>query len=219
MSAEQVNYYFQAIQRHFAALQREDTVAWRELDVLLEDLHVMYEQMQTSLETIESDIEELFQQKQHYHDMFQSSPIAYLLTDALGVILETNQAAANLLNVSQVFLVGKPLAMFMSEDSRIAFRNQLNQLSQSSGTQIWQISLCPSKGEPVAAELRVAVTRSIQGWIENLRIVICDLNQFNPMPASSARVDLPSKFQKALTAHPANQLSLNESQEGQRLKS
>jgi PAS domain-containing protein len=61
-------------------------------------------------------------------------PIASLVADANGLILEANQAVAQWLNVPQRYLAGKPLVLCVAEGDRSAFRTQLNQLSQCIGT-------------------------------------------------------------------------------------
>lgn len=180
MSNEQISHYFQTIRRLTAALQQADTASWQEIDAVLEDLQVTYEQMQTSLEAAEVAEEDLFRQKQHYQNLFQFSPIAYLLTDADGLILEANQAIAHLLNVPHIYLIGKSLAVFVTESDLAAFRTRLNWLSQSIGTQVWQMSLCPRNDEPVRVELHVGITHNPDGLIKNLQIAVYNLSQFQP---------------------------------------
>ena len=103
MNDEQIRLHFQVLRHQIAALQRKDAGAWQEIDAVLEDLHTIYEEMQASLEAAEVVNEWLLEQNQrivadysYYHDLFQSSPIAYLVTDASGVILEANSAIARL---------------------------------------------------------------------------------------------------------------------------
>lgn len=195
MSDEQVQPHFQTIQQLTAALRREDSANWKEIDAVLEDLQMTFEQIQTALEATEAAEEELLQQKQHYQNLFQFSPIAYLLTNADGLILEANQAIANLLNVPHISLVGKPLAVFMAEDDLAAFRTRLKWLSQSIGIQIWQMCLCPRNGEPVLVELHVGVARNPDGLIENLRIAVYNVSRFQPAVAYSAEQQTLSKIQ------------------------
>lgn len=121
MIDEQIPYHFQAIRQLMATLQQEDSVAWKEIDAALEDLQVTFEQIQTGLEAAEVVEETLLQQKQHYYDLFQFSPIAYLFTDANGLILEANQAIAQLLHVPHFYLVGKTLTVFVAEGDRQPF--------------------------------------------------------------------------------------------------
>lgn len=206
MSNGWIKQQFQVIRRQIAALRGEDVAGWGAVDAALEDLQVTCEQMQTSLDSIEVAQEDLFQQKQYYQDLFQFFPLPSLITNAEGVILETNGAIAQLLNVSQSYLIGKPLIVFVPEDdypfggfrnNRTAFRTYLNQLSQSTGNQIWRMSLCPRDREPILVELHVALVRNTNGWIEQLRIGVYNLSQSQEALTSgvisSAVVSVPSQ--------------------------
>lgn len=184
MSDKQIEHHLQFIRQQLLVLRGESAVDWEAIDATLEDLQVTCEQMQTGLETVEVVQEELLQQKQYYQDLFQFLPIASLITNADGVILEANQAIAQLLNVSLGYLVGKPLAVFVAQGERAAFRCHLNQLSHGTGTQIWRMSLSPRNREPVVAELYVSIARHTDGQIEHLRMGVYNLSQSQETPAS-----------------------------------
>lgn len=203
MNGDPVEFHFQIIQRQMAALQQEDAVAWQEMSAVLEDLHVMYEEMQTNLEIAEVVQEQLLQQNQelaqcyyHYYELFQSLSIAYLVTDTDGVILEANEAIAQLLNVPQHYLPGKPLILYVAEDDRPAFRTTLNRLSRWPVIQVWQIKLCPREGHPFATQWHVAISRNPSGLIERLGIGVYNVSQSQqeivyptgPQPLRESRV-------------------------------
>lgn len=185
MSDEQVRSHFQTLRQQIAALHRADAKAWQDVDAAIENLYVIYEQIQTSLEATEVLGEELLltnqqltERYQHYYDLFQSSPIAYLVTDPNGVILEANYAIAELLNVPQRFLVGKPLAVYVAELDRPDFRTKLNQLSLSHALQVWRMKFCPREDIPFAAELHLNAVRTDAGAIKYLQIGIYNLSRF-----------------------------------------
>lgn len=151
----------------------------------LESLELSYEEMQTSLEASTVIEEQLLQQSeqvvaegQRYYDLFQSAPDAYLLTDANGLILEANDSARQLLNIPQNSLLRKPLAVFVTQEERQAFRSYLNQLAQIEGVQDWELSLCPREGKPFAAQLKVAIAHDLSGEITALRIGVRDISQY-----------------------------------------
>lgn len=176
------NWYFQFLQQQIAILQRGDAATWEEIDWeeingVLGDLQTNYGQLQASLEAAENVGESLFQQKEDYFELFQFSPIAYLVTDANGLILKANQAIAALLRVSCTDLVGNSLTAFVAEHDRTSFQTRLNSLWESAGTQIWQMSLCPRESESVTVELHLAIVYGATGQIENLRIGVYNLNQ------------------------------------------
>mgnify|MGYP002777096542 CR=1 FL=1 len=162
MSGKQFRDYVETIHQQLATLEGNQTIeSGQEISAALEEIQLIYEEMQTSLEAAEVLEQKLFQQNQqivsevhHYYNLFHSSLIADLVTDANGLILEANQAIATLLNVPQTYLVGKPLAVFVAEDDRRSFRTVLNQLPRSSEIQTWEMKLCPRKAETVAVQLQ-----------------------------------------------------------------
>ncbi|MBD1848968.1 response regulator [Cyanobacteria bacterium FACHB-502] len=196
MDNEQIGLHFQVIRRWIAALQQGDAVSWQELDAVLEDLQVNCEEMQSNLEAAEivqegllQQIQQLAQRYYHYHDLFQALPIAYLTTDSDGVILEANEAIAQLLNVPQYHLLGKPFTLYLSENNYSTFRTQLNELLNElshrkkiqaipeRNIQVLQINLCPRNSEPVTVKLQIDAVwsdagASDAGAIKELRIAV-----------------------------------------------
>jgi PAS domain S-box-containing protein len=190
MNDAQVRYHFQLIQQKIEALRQNDPEAWEQIDAALEDLHVIYEQMQTNLETAEVVEEELLKQTEqlaeqyhHYYDLFQASPIPYLITDSSGLILEANTAIATLLNLPQRYLIGKPLILYLAELDRTDFYLKLTQLTRSKAPQIWPFNLRPRGNSPLAVELYVDAIRDASGWIETLWIAVYPIRQSQfPIP-------------------------------------
>lgn len=207
MNDELFRQHFQALQQQIAALKAEQVAgAWEEITTALESLQLIYEEMQTSLEVAEVFEEEVLQQNQrlsavyqHYFHLFNYSPIGYLLTDANGLIIEANQAIAQLLNVPQPYLPGKPLAVYVAQGDRSTFRTHLNQLSQTSGIQVWQMNLYPRDGEPFTAQLAVAIARNQSGLIEGLRIAVYDVSQYQQTLAQQFQQQNPEQIRPAAT--------------------
>src|SRR5512132_3238589 len=90
-----------------------------------------------------------------YAEFFEQAPIGRLSTDGLGVIAEANRAAAELLNVSRDFLVGKPLSAFVPPEDRPAFQDRLLALADSPGAVQWVAWLEPRKGPAFHSEFHV----------------------------------------------------------------
>lgn len=204
MSNEQINHlnhHFQFIRQRLTNLPEESAADQLAIDAALENLQVTYEQMQTNLQLVQVVYEELFQQKQYYQNLFQGFPIAALVTDPNGVVLEPNQAIAQLLNVSHSYLVNRPLAVFVAEDDRRSFRFHLIQLSQSTGIQTWQTRLCPRDGEPVLTQLQVAIVRNTNGQIEHLKIGVYSLSQLQEaIPSAAGRPPIASQFSEVIAS-------------------
>lgn len=112
-----------------------------------------FKELHTTLKMLLAVIDELHQQneefvqtrdlveieRQHYQELFEYLPVGYLHTNLQGIIEDANQEAGRLLNISQKFLVGKPLISFIVQECQQYFCHELIQLSKSD--QVTQLSL------------------------------------------------------------------------------
>jgi len=224
MSNELYRRQIQAIHQQMAILHRyikqsslshleQVAEVMEEIAAALGNLQLIYEEMQTNLETLaifEQESTQLDRQAidqwRHYYNFFQFSPDAYLITDANGLIIEANQAIATLLNVSQNYLIRRPLVVFISQSDRQAFRTKLNQLSGVSEVQNWAMNLCPKQGEPFVALLKIAIARNENGFIETLQIGVHDMDEYKQGITQSAeplnQEDLQAQVTTPLTRLP-----------------
>jgi PAS domain-containing protein len=90
--------------------------AMDELEKALEELRVAQEQLVENRFRLEGMQAELTRQYQKYWELFDEMPQPYIVTKPDTTITEANQASAELLNVSQRFLTGKTLSVFVCEN-------------------------------------------------------------------------------------------------------
>lgn len=90
----------------------------------VEELHQQNEELIETCNLLES-------QRQNYQELFEYAPIAYLVTNQQGIIQQANLRAAELLNISPNFLVGKPIITFIPHEQHQNFYNYLDQISKS----------------------------------------------------------------------------------------
>lgn len=115
-------------------------------------------------------------------------PYAYLATGLDGVIKEANNAAAKLLNVSQRFLTGRSLHVFLAGE-RIEFLAFLASLPETAAPSERPLRLRPRERHRVDAMVRVAVTHDPSGQANGLQWII------RPADASRAGLPVPPPFQ------------------------
>lgn len=168
MSDAQFRQHIETIYQQMALLQGQAVPEQIKIAAALEGLQLLYEEMQTSLEAAEVIETKLIEQNQqvaasyqYYYDLFHTLPIAYLITDANGLIREANQAIAQLLNLPQSYLIGKPLALYVAEEDRRAFRTALNQVHTSS-IQHCEITFSPRNRDRVAASVQIAAIAALE---------------------------------------------------------
>ena len=138
-------------------LERRVQERTSELQVtIIEELQVMDEELQTQISELQEFRNLTDAENDHYKDLFEFAPSAYLVTDHFGVILEANIPAQEMLNCQKEFLVGKPLAVFVAPEHKSIFRNQLNSLYKTKKSREWNLLIIPDHQEPVDAHLVAA---------------------------------------------------------------
>jgi len=149
-----------AVQR-FNSLQRRATTArepgtllnrsLHELSEVLEEVRVAQEQLVDQRHRMEELQEQLRQQNSRYWQLFDEIPQAYVVTRPDSTILEVNKAAAELFNVSQRFLAGKTLSVFVCED-RNGFMSRVAELVSQRSESQFAVKLRPRERAPVTVK-------------------------------------------------------------------
>lgn len=168
-------------QRANTVPEEQEVLMWESLDQLsnaFEVLDVALQEMQRRTEELEAANLSLAAERRRYQELFEFAPAGYVVTDLDAEIQEANQAAAQLLGISRPSsLVGKPLFVFVAENARRDFHNQLNQLRTGKEVRGWEIRLQPRQGNPKPASCTVAVVRNSQGDVVGLRWLLQDINK------------------------------------------
>ena len=141
-----------------------------ELTTTLEELQVADEELRERNEELVASQQAVEAERQRYQDLFELAPDGYVVTDARGIILEANRAAAALLHLRQDFLIGKPLIVFVVGKDRQALHAYVTRLQQQLSTaQEWEAFIQPRSGEPFPATFTVGLVRDPQGKVVALR--------------------------------------------------
>ena len=127
------------------------------------------EELQTAIEELRVTEEELRSQQTQLADawlaaetssdwnrgLFESVAEALLVTDPDGVVRDANLAAGTLLGVSARGLRGKPLAVYVPQDERPAFRSRLLELKGDALPMRFDLRMQPRLAVPVLVEVSV----------------------------------------------------------------
>jgi two-component system, cell cycle sensor histidine kinase and response regulator CckA len=153
-----------------AAFSRLDSLRYNDLShqeltfKLIAELKSAHQELQAATEELLQQNEELLsgrlaleEERRRYQELFEFAPDGYLVTDMEGLILEANSAAATLFNLGKVFLVGRPLALFVQSQERNHFRLRLNQLKKGSAIQNrdWELMMFSRKRAAFPVSLTV----------------------------------------------------------------
>lgn len=161
-----------------------------EVNVSLEELKVAREELSQQNELLSVTKEQLELERQRYKELFEFAPDAYLVTDENGTIREANYTAATLLGVSQRFLIGKPLSIFVPETQRRDFRLRINQLKIGELDRLreWELPMQPRKGDCFEAAITVSAVSNPEGM--NLRWMLRDITRRKQVEAQLGQMHL-----------------------------
>ncbi len=139
-----------------------------ELSITIEELEIQNEELNISSHLQNAEIK-------RYHEMFAQSPLAYIVTDQMGVIREANNAAGRLLNVEMPMLIGKPLSVYIDQDHRRTFRRLLQNIAVDDMRHVVDVAVQPRGRATVATEVSVRATTVALGELAMLNWVFRDV--------------------------------------------
>lgn len=149
----------------------------------LDDLLVQIKKLQAANQELQRQNQELSNlaqahsyQRQHYQELFEFAPEAYLVTDGDGKIQAANFAAAQLFQMPALSLVGQNLTIYVPQPEQTAFVNQLKRLGLEQ-VQEWELRLQSPQREPFDAAVTVGVSQHLQGSLSSLRWLIRDITE------------------------------------------
>ena len=138
--------------------------ALAELGTALEEMRVAQEQLLESRGRLEQLNDELRHEREKYWRLFDAMPEAYVVSRADSTIVEVNKAAAQLLNVSQRFLVGKTLSVFVCED-RSAFLSASARAAASPEATDLVLKVRPRERAALTVHARVSGDKDGVRWV------------------------------------------------------
>jgi PAS domain S-box-containing protein len=136
----------------------------QELGTALEELRVAQEQLIESRVRVETLNAELLRERERYWQLFEEMPQAYVVTEPTSIITEVNRVGAQLFNVSQRFLVGKAMSVFVCED-RGRFLTDISRLAAEGRTGELTFKLRPRERAPLDVIATVGADRSGLRWV------------------------------------------------------
>jgi len=135
-----------------------------------EQLHDYYVELTVVRQGLESE-------RLRYLSLFDFAPDGYLVTRQDGVILEANQTASLLIQLSADRLLGQSLAGYVVEAERPAFSARLINIDPQERVQDWEVTLQPENGVPFPASLNVASIPSEAGKSDTMLWLVRNISR------------------------------------------
>jgi PAS domain-containing protein len=99
-----------------------------------------------------------------YDELWNALPTACVCTDEAGTVLEANEAAGDLFNISSRHLKGKPLLLFIAD--RDGFARQLKTSQPDLGPALGDITIRPRDRKPrrIAVQVQHLASHGCRCW-------------------------------------------------------
>ena len=146
----------------------ELTCSLEELQVIVEELHQQNQELLESRMAVDAE-------RQRYQELFELALDGYLVTTEDGTILEANQTATDLFNISKKRVVGKPLVIFIDAEARQDFYSKLKQLQTGESIKNWHVRIQRRRGVCFTASIAVLPIQDSQGKVQRLRWRLLEL--------------------------------------------
>jgi PAS domain-containing protein len=137
--------------------------ALSELEKTLEEVRVAHEQLIDNRVRLAQVQDELSRQYEKYWQLFDEMPQPYVVTRSDTTITEANQATAELLNVSQRFLPGKTLSVFVCE-GRTQFLQNVAAIAANPEAVELRLRLRPREKAPLDVSAKVRGGEALR-WV------------------------------------------------------
>ncbi len=153
--------------------------ALEELSNALEELHVSADELQARSDELLLARDAVERERQRYLELFDLAPDGYLVSDAVGRIIEANHAAAALFQRPQQFLVGKPLSVFVAPTGHSELYELLHRMQRGTVERIngQEIHLLLHDGTEADIAVTAVTVRDRSGQVSAIRWLLHDITE------------------------------------------
>ena len=129
-----------------------------QISSLLEQIHTLTDELGDPDQELAQVRASLAAERRRYRELFDLAPDGYLVTDFAGTISRCNRAASELLNVTQKYVGGKPLVVFVAEEDHGRFYSFLASVQTAASQTLHNLHLlvCPRRRQRFAADISVS---------------------------------------------------------------
>src|SRR5262245_4638263 len=146
--------------------------------LLLSQKAAREDQLQARVDQLEQSFQSAAEQLVRYRELFEFAPDAYFITDVAGGLLEANREAVDLLRLSPMLVLNKPLPFFVVHEQRLDLYRRLSCIHhRQEGTFNWQARIQPRGVAPVDVLISITPITDVEGKVNRLRWLMRDVTE------------------------------------------
>jgi PAS domain S-box-containing protein len=159
----------------------------------VEELHASDEERVAQNHRLASAGQAVETERRRYLDLFAFAPDGYVVTDAYGLIQESNEAAVSLLGSPATRLVGLPLRAFVATPYTDVIHELLLGLPSGGRSPEREIRVLPAAGEAVPVAVTATVMRDDEGRTTTVRWLLRDVTERRRAAEALARSEAQAR--------------------------
>lgn len=146
---------------------------------IIHSLHVHQIELEMQNDELRETQEALERSRDRHFQLFNQAPVGYVTVDDAGIILQANQAIADLLQLQPSVLKNKPFVHFVQERDKSLFYRCFKAFFTKSGGKNVEIRMRRSSGEEVHVSLSGQPAKNILGGgqSQDVLIVVSDISE------------------------------------------
>ena len=147
-------------------------VKWQEQ---IHEMRLIQNELLVRIDDLEVQNQELESSNRKYQELYDFAPIAYLSLDRTGVIIDINQTGADMLGDSKSAFHGKPLFLYVDQDSRMQLADHIAAVLEGKAQSL-EIKLRGPTG-PYPVCIDSVPVLSAEGFVTACSSVVTDVSE------------------------------------------
>ena len=143
-----------------------------DLEALIHELRVQQAKLEIQNEELRSAQVELADSRDRFADLYEFAPIGYIETDCDCIILETNLAAATLLDVPREQLIGSAFTKYVKPESQDTLYLHRQTVVEDGGRHRCRVEM--RRGDGKRLVLRIETIAIVQHGVQHCRSALID---------------------------------------------
>ncbi len=175
-----------------------------ELSAAVEEFEVSTEEIHVQNEALAEAKKQLDLESARYRELFDLAPDGYLVTNTLGIILEANRAASELLGTPGHFLDQKPVVVFVdAADRRLVLNHLHDAVARRHGPVVeFEARFAPPNHESFPASVHLTVGGAADPADPRVRWLVRDVSR--RLEAERALVASETRYRPSRRAQPTS---------------